>query len=246
MAVAIRFYEELNDFLPREQRRQAVEVPWSEPRSVKDLIESLGVPHTEVDLILVNGEPTGFRHLVRDGDRVAVYPVFESLDIRAVSKLERAPLRHIHFIADVHLGKLVRRLRLLGFDCLYDPQLDDEQLAEISARENRVLLTRDRDLLKRSIVLHGIYLRSDQPAEQVREVVRRLDLQEAIRPFSRCLTCNGRFRAVSKEEVRDRIPPLTYTHIDTFYECRNCGKIYWQGAHWERLQRILRQVTDSA
>ena len=240
--VDLRFYEELNDFLPREHRKCTFSVSFSGRRSVKDLIEAQGVPHTEVDLVLVNDEPVDFGTCVRQGDRISVYPTFESLDIRAVSRLGRPPLRECRFVADVHLGKLVRRLRLLGLDCLHDPGWDDPELAGISARERRILLTRDRGLLKRAVVTHGIYLHSDQPDKQVREVLRRLDLAASLRPFSRCTRCNGALEHVDKREVAARIPTRTRQHTDEYYLCRDCGKVYWRGTHWPRLQRLVQQA----
>jgi len=247
VTVYLRFYEELNDFLPREKRKQTFAASHPEPRSVKDLIEAQGVPHTEVDLILANGESVGFDYQVMPGDRIAVYPKFESLDIGSVSRLGRPPLREIKFVADVHLRKLVRHLRLLGFDCLYNPEWPDEKLAEISAQQERVLLTRDRGLLKRSVVDHGILIRSDDPMAQVREVIRRLDLKDRIKPVSRCLVCNGNLVEAAKEQIRDRIPKWTYERVDQYLQCKACGKIFWQGAHWNRLQRIIENaVSDNS
>ena len=242
LTVELRFYEELNDFLPREHRKQTFSVSFNGRRSVKDLIEAQGVPHTEVDLVLVNGEPADFGTCVRQGDRVSVYPTFESLDIRSVSRLGRPPLRECRFLADVHLGKLVRRLRLLGLDCLHSPVWDDPELAETSARERRILLTRDRGLLKRAVVTHGIYLHSDQADEQVREVLQRLDLRASIRPFSRCTRCNGTLKPVDKQEVAERIPARTREYTDEYYLCLDCGKVYWRGTHWPRLQRLVQEA----
>ncbi len=243
LTVEMRFYEELNDFLPAERRKQSFVVDIGEPRSVKDLIEAQQVPHTEVDLILVDGHSVGFDHLVRGGERVAVYPTFESLDVRRVSRLGRPPLRHLRFLADVHLGTLARRLRLLGFDCLYEPPWDDAVLAERSAREQRVLLTRDRRLLMRAVVSHGVYLHSDQPEEQLRELVRRLDLAQDIRPMSRCCECNGVVQRVEPETVRHLIPPRTWAYTQVYYRCESCGKLFWKGTHWPRLERIVRSIT---
>jgi uncharacterized protein with PIN domain/sulfur carrier protein ThiS len=238
--VVLRFYEELNDFIDRERRKRPYAVSFAEPRSVKDLIESEGVPHTEVDLILANGESVGFDYRVRDGDRISVYPVFECFDIAAMSRLGRPPLRECRFVADVHVKALVRRLRFLGFDCLYDRRWDDAELARISAAENRILLTRDRGLLKRAIVTHGICLHSDQPDEQLREVLARLDLRGALRPFCRCAVCNGRLEPAASETVKNEVPARTYRHVHEYYRCAGCGKVFWKGTHWPRLQRILR------
>jgi len=244
--VEMRFYEELNDFLPPERRRQAFSVEVGEPRSVKDLIEAQQVPHTEVDLILVDGGSVGFDYLVRGGERIAVYPVFESLDVRGVARLGRPPLRDVRFIADVHLGTLVRRLRLLGFDCVYEPPWDDALLALRSATEHRVMLTRDRRLLMRSVVSHGMCLHSDRPDQQLREVVKRLDLAGAVKPMSRCSECNGRLAAVDPESVRHRIPPKTWHYTQVYYQCAGCGKLFWKGTHWPRLERIVLSVQGGA
>lgn len=243
--VEIRFYEELNDFLPPERRRQPFSVDVGEPRSIKDLIEAQQVPHTEVDLIVVNGESVSFDYLVRGGERIAVYPVFESLDVRHVSRLGRPPLRDVRFIADVHLGTLVRRLRLLGFDCVYEPPWDDPVLAQRSANEHRILLTRDRRLLMRSVVSHGVFLHSDQPDCQLREVVQRLDLAGAVKPMSRCSECNGLLSMVDPDSVRQHIPPKTWHYTQTYYQCADCGKLFWKGTHWPRLERIVRSVSEA-
>jgi len=241
----MRFYEELNDFLPPERRKRAFVVEIAEARSVKDLIEAQQVPHTEVDLILVDGESVGFDHRVRGGERVAVYPTFESFDIRQTSQLGRPPLRELRFIADVHLGTLARRLRLLGFDCAYEAPWEDARLAERSARELRILLTRDRRLLMRAVVSHGIYLHSDQPDEQLREVVQRLDLGRDVRPMSRCSGCNGLLAAVDPQSVRHLVPPRTWLYTQAYYRCGGCGKLFWKGTHWPRLERIMRSVTGA-
>ena len=237
--VTLRFYEELNDFLPDRHRRRAFTLSLLKPRSVKDLIESQHVPHTEVDLILVDGESVGFDHLLRGGERIAVYPAFESLDIGPVSRLGRPPLRRLCFIADVHVGTLARRLRLLGFDCIYEPPWDDAHLARRSADEKRILLTRDRRLLMRSIVDHGIFVRSVHPEEQLRDIVRRLDLARLVQPFSRCSLCNGPMHRVDKMAVRELIPPKTWHFTDEYYQCEQCGKLYWKGTHWPRLKAII-------
>ena len=162
MRASLRFYAELNDHLLPNQRFRTIEREFFVPASVKDLIESLGVPHTEVDLVLVNGESADFARLIRDGDRVAVYPVFESLDIRPELRLRPEPLRETKFVLDVHLGRLAAYLRMLGFDTVYGNIGSDQELARISSEQHRILLTRDRGLLKRSAVTHGYWLRETQ------------------------------------------------------------------------------------
>ncbi|MBI1194453.1 MAG: twitching motility protein PilT [Gammaproteobacteria bacterium] len=241
-SIEIRFYEELNDFLAPERRKVAFRHQLKQWGSVKDLVESLGVPHTEVDLILVNGTSVDFDYLVRDGDRISVYPVFEALDITPVTHLRPTPLRDPRFVLDGHLGKLAAYLRLLGFDTLYRNDYDDPTLARISADEHRILLTRDRRLLMRKQISHGYFVREIHPRKQLREVLERLDLFRAQRPFTRCMHCNGEIRPVEKSAVEAMLPPLTKAWCMDFRQCARCGKVYWRGAHFDRLEKIVRSV----
>jgi uncharacterized protein with PIN domain/sulfur carrier protein ThiS len=240
----LRFYAELNDFLQADRRKTDIPVRFHVSPTVKDAIESLGVPHVEVDLILVNGASVGFEHRLADGDRVSVYPVFESLDIGPVVRLRGTPLRRTAFVADVHLRRLARFLRLLGFDTLHSNDLRDAELVAISAGEGRILLTRDRQLLKHGRVKHGYWVRSTDPVEQAREVVRRFDLAERVKPFSRCPTCNGRLGAVEKETVAAEIPPKTARWLDEYVRCDACGKLYWRGTHFERLEGLIERILE--
>ncbi len=244
MATAcFRFYEELNDFLPPERRKLAFEHEFHRRASVKDLIESFGVPHTEVELILVDGESVGFDYLVRDGDRISVYPMFESFDIAPLLKVRPEPLRVLRFVLDTHLGTLARYLRLCGFDTLYRNDYEDAELARISADERRILLTRDRDVLKRKIVTHGYFVRNDHPPRQLAEVFARFDLYAASTPFKRCVRCNGLLEEVEKARILDRLEPLTRRYYQEFRICTGCGHLYWQGSHYRHFQRLLATVT---
>lgn len=247
MARAVfRFYEELNDFLAPEQRKVAFEHVFSRRTSVKDMIEALGVPHPEVELILVNGASAGFGHIVRDGDRIAVYPVFESFDIAEHLCVREQPLRAVRFVLDTHLGTLARYLRLCGFDTLYRNDYRDDELAEISAAQHRTLLTRDRFLLKRRIVTHGYCVRCDHPPHQLTEIVHRFQLRNAIRPFTRCARCNGELHDVNKDTIAHRLEPLTRRYYDTFRMCSDCGRIYWRGSHVRRIEALIDNLPSSA
>lgn len=242
--LTFRFYEELNDFLPRQQQKCPFDLHIQRKASIKDVIESLGVPHTEVELILVNGESVNFDYHVRDGDRISVYPVFESFDISPLLRLRQRPLRQLIFIADANLGKLAQYLRLLGFDCLYRNDYEDAEVAGIASEQHRIVLTRDRRLLQRKIISHGYFVRSDQPQQQAREVVRRFDLYREIRPFSRCAKCNGKLADVDKAEIKDQLAPLTKQHYDDFKICEVCGQIYWPGSHYHRALSLLDALTN--
>ncbi|MGD8485681.1 MAG: Mut7-C RNAse domain-containing protein [Chloroflexota bacterium] len=241
-AVELRFFAELRDLLPRAHRSGRICHPHIPTQSVKDLIESYGVPHTEVDVIIAEGVSVGFDYRPRAGDHVGVYPVFESFDISPLLRLRPAPLRQTRFVLDGHLGTLARRLRLLGFDCRYARAATDEELVTSSVHERRILLTRDRGLLRRKAVTHGYLLRSDQPRAQVLEVVRRFQLSGSIDPFSRCPACNAELVPVAKADIAHRLPPLTRRHYHEFRSCPACGRDYWRGAHHRRLADLVAQA----
>ena len=241
-SATMRFYAELNDFLPPDRRFREAEITFFVQPTVKDAAESLGVPHVEIDLILVNGTSVGFGHRVQAGDRISVYPVFESLDIAPLVRLRPEPLRKTAFVADVHLRKLARLLRLMGFDTSWDADADDASLAQISRDQGRILLTRDRQLLKRNLVTRGAWIRAVDPLEQSREVLCRFDLRHQVAAFSRCPACNGLLADVPKAEVLERIPPRTATWLDAYTQCTECRKLYWRGTHTQRLEQMLRWI----
>ena len=240
--VDLRVYAELNDFLPAELRGVTMRRAFRPHQTVKDVIEAAGVPHTEVDLVVVDGEPVDFSHRPTSGDRIAAYPMFETLDLTPIARLRPAPLRDPRFVVDVNLGRLARMLRLLGLDVRFDPCLHDEALARISRDERRVLLTRDRGLLKRRQVTHGLFVREDRPLDQVLAVVRRLELARRLAPFTRCLRCGGVLSPVDKEEVIERLEPLTKRHYDDFHRCESCAQLYWRGSHHARLAQVVEEI----
>jgi uncharacterized protein with PIN domain len=242
--VTLRFYAELNDFLPPPDRSTTLVRDLPAPASVKEIIEAHGVPHTEVDLLLVNGEPVDFRRVVRDGDRVAVYPVFEAFDVASVTRVRPHPLRETRFILDVHLGRLARYLRLAGFDAGYATHSEDAELARNSAEQRRILLTRDQGLLKRREVTHGYYVRETRPARQLAEVIRRFDLRAQVRPFTRCTCCNGTMAPIAKAEALGEVPERSGQCFDDFLRCGGCRRIYWRGSHVVRFEQALARALD--
>ena len=236
----VRCYEELNDFLPPERRKRPFPWPLQRGQTVKSLVESLGIPHTEVDLVLVGGRSVGFAHRPADGDRLSVYPVFESLDLSGFTRVRPRPLRRVRFVLDVHLGRLARLLRLAGFDTLYANDRDDAELARTSRRDGRILLTRDRGLLMRAEVSHGYCVRSPSPPEQLREVLARFELAGSMKPFSLCLVCNQRLERLPRRRARARVPEKVARSYRRFRTCPRCGRVYWRGSHWESMRRLLR------
>jgi uncharacterized protein with PIN domain len=241
-SVTIRFYEELNLFLPPGVRKKPFRVACSDGCTVKALVEDQGVPHTEVDLLLVNGKSVGFSYRLEDGDIVSVYPVFESLDISTLSRVRSTPLRETRFALDVHLGKLARLLRMFGFDSSYAALAGDEEIVQLARKENRIILTRDRGLLKRRLVSHGYLVRAACPREQIAEVLRRFDLSASVQMFGRCMRCNAPLERCRKEEVRARLPEVVAEIYEEFSRCPLCKRVFWKGSHWERMQKLAGEV----
>lgn len=241
-SITIRFYEELNDFLPKEKRKVRFEQKFFGRESVKDLIEAIGVPHTEVDLILVNGKSVNFNYILQDKDDVSVYPVFESFDIKDIQHLRPKPLREPKFVLDVHLGKLARYMRMLGLDTFYKNDLQDEEIVHISLTENRTILTRDVGLLKRGNVTHGYYVRNAEIKKQLDEIVNRFQLENEIKEFTRCIECNSLLKSIEKEKIVDQLPPKVRKYYNEFFICPNCSKIYWNGSHVEDMLRVINKL----
>ncbi len=244
--VELRFYAELNDFLRDARKQTRFRIELNRRTSVKDLIESLGVPHTEVEVILANGKSVDFSYIVREKDDLSIYPMFESVDVTPVLKLRDEPLRHTRFVLDCHLGRLARYLRQFGFDTLYRNDYSDDELAHTSATEQRILLTRDRSLLKRSIITHGYFIREFDPRKQLDEVIKRFDLKNQIVPFGRCTRCNGTVEAVDKKAIEHRLEPKTRQYFDSFWQCTGCGQIYWEGSHVKHMLKLTAEVLNSA
>jgi len=236
---SFRFYAELNDHLVPSHRYRTVEREFFVPSSVKSMIEGFGVPHTEVELVLVNGESSDFSRPVYDGDRVAVYPMFESLDITPELRVRPQPLREPKFLLDVHLGRLAAYLRMFGFDAEYRNSADDTQLAGAAAEQNRILLTRDRGLLMHAAVTHGYWLRETDSRRQAAEVVRRFDLSRSLKPFTRCMECNEVLRPAAQATVRERVPPSVADAHQEFRECLRCRRVYWEGSHHRRMRQWI-------
>jgi len=235
-AIRLTFHGGLSFFL--RSKASAIERQLSERTSIKDVIEACGVPHPEVDLILVNGEAVDFAAVLRQDAGVDVYPPNETHS--PLFPEDRLQVRDIEkFVADGHLGKLVRDLRLLGIDVAYDPAAEDRQLVRTASDQERCLLTRDRRLLMHAAVRHGYYPRSQDPLEQTVEVLRRFRLAPVLTPFSRCLRCNAPLEPAEKAKVLGQLEPLTKIYYDQFRRCRGCGQVYWSGSHFEKLQKRI-------
>jgi uncharacterized protein with PIN domain len=238
--VRLRFHGDLIVFLRSRADDAVIERPLAEKTSIKDIIESCGVPHPEVDLILVDEQTVGFDHTLANDTKVEVFPVENRVTVRTEKQLQTVGIDG--FVVDVHLGGLTRNLRLLGFDVAFSRNADDRQLLDVMVHENRALLTRDRRLLMHAIVQHGYWPRSQNADEQTIEVVRRFDLSELIAPFTRCLRCNAPLEAAAKADIIDELEPLTKTYYDQFRRCPDCKQIYWSGSHFPKLQKRIEEI----
>ncbi|RMG89762.1 MAG: twitching motility protein PilT [Chloroflexi bacterium] len=239
------FYDRLNFFLPRRQRNKPILYDFDRRASIKDMVEAIGVPHPEVELLIVNQQSVGFDYIVQTGDVVRVYPDYDAIDlpdrIRLIPPYEGRP----RFVLDTHLGRLAAYLRMLGFDTLYRNDYPDDALAAISDLEKRILLTRDIGLLKRSRVVYGYYVRETNPRRRLYEIIARYNLLEQAIPFRHCLRCNGNLMAVDKAHIREQLPPNTAKYYDEFHQCTVCKQIYWRGSHYERMQAFINEVMQA-
>ncbi len=237
------FHGPLNDFLPRARRRQVLQHPFDWRASIKDMIESLGVPHAEVEQIAVNGAGVDFEYIVAPDDRIAVYPYAATPEIENPVALRPPFDQTPRFILDTHLGRLAAYLRMMGFDTLYRNDYPDDELAQVSHAETRILLTRDVGLLKRSLVIYGCFVRQTNPRGQVAWAVERFQLATDLTPFKRCIKCNGLLQPVPKADIIDRLPVDTARYYDVFHQCPDCVQIYWKGAHFEKMQALIDELT---
>ena len=244
--INIRFYAELKDFRLPAQRGREIIHELTQPRSIKDLIESIGIPHPEIELVLVNGNPVKLDHLVQEGEYISVYPLFRSLDISPVQHCQPELPHDPCFVLDVHLGRLAAYIRMLGFDALYRNDYTDETLADISGNSDRILLSCDRQLLMRKKVALGYFVRARKPLQQLQEVLSRFALMDQIKPFTRCMHCNGNTHEVRKSEIEEQLLAETKKYYNTFFQCEDCKKVYWQGNHYSKMQQIICSLRDDS
>jgi len=233
--INIKFYDSLNKLLKKERRDKELSLELKLRQSAKDLIEALGVPHTEVGMIVIDGKREEFSFILKDGQKIEVYPAFNDVEEPKFQNLINYPKK---FILDVHLGRLAKYLRIFGIDTLYENYYSDEEIVKIALKEGRVILTRDRGILKRRVVRYGYLVKSNESKEQLREIFLNFDLLPKIKPFFRCISCNGIVERVDKEEIIEELEPLTRKYYNEFFRCTMCKKIYWKGGHWERMEEF--------
>lgn len=241
--MTFRFYAELNDFLPLRRKQIAFVQAFKTPVTVRETIESIGIPLSEVDMILVNETSAGFEHKLKEYDYISVFPVFESMDISSTTKVRKTALRTTLFVVDAHLGKLAKYLRMLGFDTMYRPDIQDDEIISLAKKEKRIILTRDKPLLRSKEVSHGYFVRSIEKHEQLREVVNKFDLKSQFKSFTRCMTCNTSLVKADREEMNNKIDEDILSRFKAFYCCPLCDKVYWEGSHFKRMEAYIKELT---
>ncbi len=238
----IRFYAELNNFLKEKNRYKNIKYKFNNKTTVKHAIDDYNVPQTEIDLILSNSKSVSLNYRIKNNDRISIYPVFESFDIKKSSRIRTNSLRTVKFIADVHLKKLAKYLRFLGFNTLYLNSFSDKDIVKISNKENRIILTCDIELLNRRKVNHGYLVKSRNKYKQIEEVIHRFQLKNSFNIFSRCLECNSKLIKVSKNIIKDEVDEYIYLNFEIFKKCENCNKIYWKGSHFENMISTIKNI----
>ena len=222
------FDPDLEKFLPRERRGGSFEYACARAATLKNAVEALGVPHTEAARILVNGATATLGRIVRDGDLVEVH-----------GWERQQPAFALRFLADAHLGGLARFLRMLGFDTLHENAFEDAQIRRLAHDERRIVLTRDRELLKCRDIAVGCYVRELKPEAQLREVSKRFDIAAAARPFTLCVRCNLALQQATIEQAKAYAPPEVVERHRVFHRCPGCGRVYWAGSHYARMKAAL-------
>ncbi|SPD74953.1 conserved hypothetical protein [uncultured Desulfobacterium sp.] len=242
VSVTLSFFNELKDLITARRRNSRIELRFNDKRSVKDLIESVGVPHTEVDIILVNGKSVDFRYSIHDGDSICVYPVCETEEPSGAIHL--APISRLRgrFIADTNIHDIVRYMRALGLDVYFNPSLSPRGIIDISRQEDRIILTRSKSLLKHNDAVIGFLLRRGQVEAQIRDIINRFAIRKEIKPFSRCLNCNTLLAPVDKNVIEERIPNKTRAYCDKYAICPSCDKIYWEGSHVMEMKKVIEEI----
>lgn len=241
--VILRFFGNLCDLT---KGKSIFEIECGINQTIKDCIESLGVPHTEVSFITSNKKFVDFSKVVQNGEIYCVYPETNlQIDEKYLCTPRFSDLSiEPRFILDIHLGKLARLLRMFGLHADYG-MVNDEEIYKKALKEFLIILTRDRKLLMRKEITFGYIPRSDFPEEQFKEVYRKYKLKEYIRPFTRCIECNGKLEIVEKSYVVGNVPQRVFDTYNTFAICNKCGKIYWSGSHYTHMVSVIERLIQN-
>ncbi|MBU0680751.1 MAG: Mut7-C ubiquitin/RNAse domain-containing protein [Proteobacteria bacterium] len=240
MAITVNFHDDLASLLRRQWRHQPqLKLAATRTASIKDVVESFGLPHTEVGRLLVDGREVAFHYLINTSCHIDIWPITPPWDVLQPCFLRPHPLPHLHFLVDINVGKLGRLLRMAGFDAASHPDLDDTELAACAEAEGRLLLSKNRALLMRKNIHFGRIIRATAPPQQLHEVLNLLNLHGQMQPLSRCLECNTHLEQVAKEEIDHLLEPLTRKYYQEFSRCPACAHLYWPGSHVKKMLALL-------
>lgn len=240
--VYLKFHNDFQMLLPKIQTGKVVKYALKRRASLKDIIESLGVPHTEVAQILLKNSELGFDFIPVGGEEIKIQPFSDEMSVFSSTLLRPQPIFTLKFMVDINVQKIARNLRIIGLDTTMVPDMRLVEIGKVATSQQRILITRNRELLKCNTVLHGHLLRSENHVIQLEEVVKRYRLKPHIKPFTRCITCNGDLKSISKQAIYDRLEPLTRKYFNSFKMCSDCGKIYWQGSHHDHMRQLVDKV----
>jgi len=232
---------DLQDLLRHGPNSEPIEYPLKRRASLKDIVESLGIPHTEIGAIQADGREADFGFIPEPGQTIQVSAAAVPFDVTRPSLLRPEPLPAVRFVVDVNVGRLAALLRLTGFDAAYENKLEDGQIAALAHREKRIVLSKDRALLKRSKIVFGRLVRAVRPDDQLRETLHFFGLAGPYELFTRCLLCNRVLEPVAKTDILHRLEPKTKKYFHTFKICPACDRIYWRGSHCDAMAAKLAQ-----
>jgi uncharacterized protein len=238
----VRVYEELNAFLPSHQQKKDFTIQIDSNTQIQELLDILKLPISKVDLILLNGESAGLDYQLNAGDRISIYPVFETFNIDSINRLREIPLRRLRFACDVHLGKLAKYLRMLGLDVFYKNDIYYYQIINLSLEQERIILTKDNELVKDKRITRAYLVKQSNPRMQLFEIISYFDLIGIIKPLSRCLKCNLSVQPVEKNSIKKQVPaPILNLH-QSFMKCYGCKRIYWMGSHYQAMMNWISRI----
>jgi uncharacterized protein with PIN domain len=235
----IIFPEEFNFFRRRKNKAREIIYPLERKTSIKHIIESLGVPHTEIGKIVVEDKEVDFNYIPANSQKIIVLPVIPPFDVTMPSFLRPEPLQKIRFVVDVNVGKLALLLRMLGLDAEYSPKFLDKDILSFCKKEKRIVLSKDTGLLKCRQIIFGRHVRSIHPDDQLSEVLNFFGIKGPFNFFSRCLRCNNKLVPISKKDILHRLEPKTKKYFNRFKICPQCNRIYWRGSHYEKMKNRL-------
>ena len=240
--VYLTFHNDLQMLLKKSQAGKVVKYALKRRASLKDIIESQGVPHTEVAQILLGNKELGFAFIPVGGEDIDIFPFSEEISVFNSTLLRPQPMSSLKFMVDINVQKLARNLRIIGFDTSMVPDMRLIEIGKVATSEHRIVITRNRELLKCNTVVHGHLVRSEDHVIQLQEVVKLYKIKLHIKPFSRCIACNGDLMSVTKQDIIHRLEPLTRKYFNTFKRCSDCEKIYWQGSHYNQMLKMITEI----